>query len=171
MVGPDGERWVPIHALAPHSRAIECVTAVESLFEQRSEELACSGVVTGFLTTTVSSNCFFVEPLFFWPDSLNELHRATVGADALSRQRGFAENPPARALVAELRTEIARLFSDMGASHLQLGKEYLYFDKLGSAAADTVAGIKRVLDPGCRINPGALGLWPDDRQGAIHEHT
>ena len=30
------------------------------------------------------------EPLFFWPDSLNELHCATVGAQALAKQRGFA---------------------------------------------------------------------------------
>ena len=167
MVGPDGERWVPIHALAPHSKAIECVEVVEALFARRREELDAHGVVTGFLTTTVADNCFFVEPLFFWPDSLDALHRATVGTEALGRMRGFAENLAARSLVAELRTEIARLYSDLGTSHLQLGKEYLYLNKLGNAAADTVAGIKQLLDPHCRINPGALGLWPAETQG-IH---
>ena len=168
MVGPDGERWVPIHALAPHSKAVECVAAVEALFEERGTEISGHGIVTGFLTTTVSTNCFFVEPLFFWPDGLNELHRATLGKDVLARQRGCAENPAARALVGELRARIADLYSDLGVSHLQLGKEYHYFDKLGAAAADAVAGIKRVLDPHCRINPGALGLWPVDRHGANH---
>lgn len=128
-------------------------------------------MVTGFLTTTVSSNCFFVEPLFFWPDSLDELHRATVGKSALARQRGFAANPAARSLVAELRAEIADRYSDLGVSHLQLGKDYHYFDKLGDAAADAVRGIKRVLDPGCRINPGALGLFPAAKQEPIHEHN
>ena len=171
MVGPDGERWVPIHALAPHSRAIECVEVVRQLFEQRRAELLANGVVTGFLTTTVSSNCFFVEPLFFWPDSLNELHRATVGAPALAKQRGFAANPTARALVAELRSQIAGLYSNLGVSHLQLGKEYPYFNKLESTAANTIAGIKRLLDPGCRINPGALGLWPAAEQGTTHQHN
>ena len=171
MVGPDGERWVPIHALAPHSKAVDCVRVVEDLFRERAGELAANGVVTGFLTTTVSSNCFFVEPLFFWPDSLDELHRATVGESALARQRGFAPNPPARSLVADLRAEIAGRYSDLGVSHLQLGKDYHYFDKLGDAAADAVAGIKRVLDPGCRINPGVLGLWPAANQEAIHEHN
>ena len=171
MVGPDGERWVPIHALAPHSKAIECVEAVEALFARRREALAANGVVTGFLTTTVANNCFFVEPLFFWPDSLDALHRATVGADALARMPGFAENLAARALVAELRAEIAHIYSDIGTSHLQLGKEYLYLNRLGHAAADTVAGIKRLLDPQCRINPGALGLWPANTQESAHDHT
>ena len=171
MVGPDGERWVPVHALAPHSRAVECVESVETLFERHAGALKANGVVTGFLTTTVSNNCFFVEPLFFWPDSLNELHRATVGADALARQRGFAENPAARSLVARLRAEIARIYSDLGASHLQLGKEYPYLNRLGGTAAAAVAGIKRALDPQCRINPGALGLWPATTEGVPHEQT
>ena len=171
MVGPDGERWVPVHALAPHSMAVDCVGVVEDLFRERAGELAANGVVTGFLTTTVSSNCFFVEPLFFWPDSLNELHRATVGPAALARQRGFDENPVARSLVAELRAEIVQAYGELGVSHLQLGKDYHYFEKLGSAAADTVAGIKRLLDPGCRINPGALGLWPDTKQETAYEHV
>ena len=171
MVGPEGERWVPIHALAPHSKAVECVEAVEALFERHSDTLEANGVVTGFLTTTVSTNCFFVEPLFFWPDSLNELHRATVGAEALARQRGFAENPQARSLVAELRSRIALIYSDLGTAHLQLGKEYLYLNRLGDAAADAVAGIKRLLDPQCRINPGALGFWPVNEQEATHEHA
>ena len=169
MVGPDGERWVPIHALAPHSKAVECVEAVAALFERHGEALEANGVVTGFLTTTVATNCFFVEPLFFWPDSLNELHRATVGADAIARQRGFEANREARSLVAELRSKIAHIYSDLGTSHLQLGKEYLYLNRLGGAAADTVAGIKRVLDPQCRINPGALGLWPAKQQEPTHE--
>ncbi len=171
MVGPDGERWVPIHALAPHSKAVACVEAAAGLFRQHADELAAGGVVTGFLTTTVSSNCFFIEPLFFWPDSLNELHRATVGEAALARQRGFPANPAVRSLVAELRSELACRYADLGVSHLQLGKEYHYFDKLGRAAANTVAGIKRILDPGCRMNPGALGLWPAAEQGATNEHA
>ena len=52
----------------------------------------------------------------------------------------------------------------------QIRRFGLYLERLRATAAGAVDGIKRLLDPHCRINPGALGLWPVTELGAPHEH-
>lgn len=158
MVGPNGERWVPVHALLPHSKVIESVRVTEAIFAKYQDEIAQHNITTGFLFTTISTNCFFMEPLFFWPDALNELHRATVEKAVLSKQSGFAENLQAREWVATIRGELIQAFSVMGASHLQVGKEYIYKEALKSEPLALLQAIKRELDPSGCINPGSLGL-------------
>jgi D-lactate dehydrogenase (cytochrome) len=54
--------------------------------------------------------------------------------------------------------ELARLFLDLGAVHQQLGRFYPYADALDATTRDVVRGVKALLDPANRMNPGALGL-------------
>ncbi|MEH6607304.1 MAG: FAD-binding oxidoreductase [Pseudomonadales bacterium] len=158
MVGPDGERWVPVHGLLPHSRVIEAIEGTERIFSKYQADIDRHNISTGFLTTTASTNSFFLEPLWLWPDELNELHEATVEKEVLSRQKGFSANLEARQAVTSMREEIVQMFSDMGASHLQIGKEYHYKQGLKPEAYGTIKAIKDVLDPHNRINPGSLGF-------------
>ncbi|ARN73351.1 FAD-binding oxidoreductase [Oceanicoccus sagamiensis] len=158
MVGPQGERWVPVHALLPHSKVIESVKVTEAIYEKYSDMIEKHHIVTGFLFTTVSTNCFFMEPLWFWPDELNELHRETVEGNVLAKQKGFGANLEARHAVESMRKELVAAFSEMGASHLQVGKEYIYRDGLKPEAFELIKAIKAVVDPTRRINPGCLGL-------------
>lgn len=158
MIGPEGERWVPVNALLPHSKVLEAVQKTEAVYARYADVVAEHDMICGFLFTTVSTNCFFVEPLWFWPDELNELHQATVESAVLAKQKGFAQNLPAREAVMAMRTELADLFSQMGASHLQLGKTYHYADALKPEALQLVKALKQAVDPHNRINPGALGL-------------
>ena len=158
IVGPQGERWAPIHALLPHSQVLDCVSRVQALYHEHRARIEQFEVQCGFLFTTVSTNCFFIEPLFFWPDELNELHRNTVQESVLRRQQGFAANPEARRFIDTLRQRLALLFSEMGAAHLQIGKEYHYRQALRAPARTLIENIKHLVDPERRINPGALGL-------------
>ncbi|WP_101757849.1 FAD-binding oxidoreductase [Oceanicoccus sp. KOV_DT_Chl] len=158
MVGPQGERWVPVHALLPHSKVLESVKMTEAIFEKYQAAIEKHNIITGFLFTTVSTNCFFMEPLWFWPDELNELHRATVEAGVLAKQKGFPANLEARAAVTAMRNELVQAFSEMGASHLQVGKEYIYKEGLKPESYALLAAIKQVVDPKRRLNPGCLGL-------------
>ena len=158
MVGPQGERWVPVHALLPHSKVIASVKITEAIFNKYREQIEQHGIVTGFLFTTVSTNCFFMEPLWFWPDELNELHKATVEPAVLSRQTGFAANRQARTAVHAMREELLQAFSEMGAAHLQVGKEYIYKGALQPESFALLQSIKAFVDPENRINPQALGL-------------
>lgn len=158
IVGPQGERWVPVHALLPHSRVPRVVQLARDIFAANQSALDQHDIVTGFLHTTASTNCFFMEPLFFWPDELNELHRDSVEQDVLRHQRGFPENLPAREIVGAIRDELIGMFNREGASHLQVGKAYHYAEGLRPDTIKLIRQIKRVVDPGNMVNPGCLGI-------------
>ncbi len=158
MLGPAGERWVPVHALVPHSLAASALGQVEALFERHRKGFAAMDIHTGYLLATVSTNCFVVEPVFFWPDAIEEVHRRSVEPHHLKRIEGFPANPEAQALVRQVKEELSELFSAMGAVHLQVGKAYHYRQGLRDEPLALVRELKRVVDPGNRMNPGCLGL-------------
>ena len=158
VVGPSGERWAPIHALIPHSKAVSVIDGVEKIFSEQYDLMGREGVGAGYLFATVSTNCFVVEPVFFWPDAMTEIHRDTVEPGVLKKLPGFEENPEARRAVALIRERLLEFFCEMGAAHLQVGKAYPYKKGLKPASWELVRQLKNILDPGNRINPGALGL-------------
>jgi hypothetical protein len=47
--------------------------------------LQAAGVSTGFMLTTLSTNGFLIEPVFFWPEERQALHEATVEPQVLAR--------------------------------------------------------------------------------------
>ena len=71
VVGPRGERWAPVHALVPHSKAVATIDGVEKIFSEHRQVMEREGIGAGYLFATVSTNCFVVEPVFFWPDAMN----------------------------------------------------------------------------------------------------
>lgn len=158
MLGPEGERWVPVHALLPHSRAKEAMDRVEALFDQNREALKENNINVGYLLATVSTNCFVIEPVFFWPDELMEIHRRSVQPEHLKRLKTFPKNRLAREAVARVRGQLAELFAEIGAVHLQIGKSYRYREGLRPESFELVQSLKKLLDPGNRVNPGSLGL-------------
>jgi hypothetical protein len=158
MLGPGGERWAPVHALLPHSRAKEAMDRIEAVFDQNRETLQENDIHVGYLLATVSTNCFVIEPVFFWPDELMEIHRRSVQPEHLKRLNTFPANHVARAAVGHVRGQLTELFRDIGAVHLQIGKSYRYREGLRSESFELVRSLKKLLDPGNRINPGSLGL-------------
>ncbi len=158
IIGPEGERWVPVHGIFPHSQAVAAMNAIRKLFESYERTLTEHEIGVGHLLATVGGNCTVLEPVFFWPDALEEIHRLSVEPGHLRGIRGFPENPAARAAVTEIREALIALFTELGAAHLQLGKSYRYREGLQGANWRLIEALKKELDPGRRMNPGALGL-------------
>ncbi len=158
MIGPAGERWLPVHGLVPHSKAIAAYEAIEALFADNSAILDAQGIVHGTLLTYADTNCFVIEPVFYWPDELNDLHRHSVEAAVLRKVNEYPQNLEARAAVMQLRADIMALFKELGALHLQIGRRYPYREGLAETPQRVVGEIKRMLDPQGLINPGALGF-------------
>jgi len=158
MLGPEGERWVPVHGLVPHSQAVSAIDRVEAVFNRHRDGLEKFDIHTAYLLATVGTSCFVVEPVFFWPDAIEEMHRRSVEPDHLKRLKGFPAQPEARALVTRIKDELAELFSAMGAVHLQVGKAYHYRQGLRPEPLGMVRAIKSYVDPENRMNPGCLGL-------------
>ena len=158
MVGPQGERWLPVHGLVPHSKAQAAFEAIAALFDRNRAVLEAHDIVYGTLLTFADTNCFVIEPVFYWPDALNALHRHTVEDGMLARFPVYPENPAARAEVMRLRNDIVALFRTIGAAHLQIGRLYPFIGSLEAPPRRLLQAIKHHLDPHRRINPGALGL-------------
>ncbi|MEO0574810.1 MAG: FAD-binding oxidoreductase [Pseudomonadota bacterium] len=161
MVGPNGERWLPVHTVVPHSKALETVNDAYGVFEKHQAAIDEHGIGTGFLLATVSTNQFVIEPVFFTPDALTEIHETYVEDHVLAKLPGFAPNADAASVTATLRSEIIDAFYDAGGVHMQIGKSYPYRKSLRTDAWALVQAIKNHLDPACRVNPGSLGFEKD----------
>lgn len=162
VLGPTGERWVPIHALVAHSKAPLMYQSILDLLSTHKTKLEQANIEIGFLFTTVASNCVVIEPVFFWPDAPTEIHAELVESSHFARLTQYPEDLETRELVATVRKELAKLFRDSGAVHFQIGKTYHFADAISSESLDLITAIKRAVDPLNLINPGALGL-PSNR--------
>lgn len=158
MLGPDGERWVPVHGFLPHSRLVEAWERIEGLYADNAEAMTRLDVNAGAMLAAVSRSACLIEPVFFWPDAMNPLHRAAVEPDHLKKLKGFPEGPEARALVAELREGIIAIFRSLEATHVQIARTYPLKDSHDPAAWEMLSALKRVVDPTGLMNPGSLGL-------------
>ena len=158
MVGPKGERWVPVHALVPHSRVQEAYLATEAVFKKHAESIAKYNIGIGYLLATVSSTVFVLEPVFFWPDELNELHKYAIEESHLKRLPGFEANPAASDALAAIRVDLISQYANSGYIHMQLGKSYKFKEVLNHENYKLLTDIKNILDPNARLNPGCLGF-------------
>lgn len=158
MLGPDGERWVPVHGFLPHSRLVEAWERIEALYADNAEVMTRLGVNAGAMLAAVSRSACLIEPVFFWPDAMNPLHRQAVEPDHLKKLKGFPEGPEARALVGELRSAIVAIFRSLDAAHLQIARTYPLKASHYPAAWDILTALKRAVDPKGLMNPGSLGL-------------
>ncbi|MEM8489425.1 MAG: FAD-binding oxidoreductase [Pseudomonadota bacterium] len=158
MLGPEGERWLPIHGLFPHSKFQQAYAATEALFEEHRERNDQLGIGTGYLFATISTNACVLEPVFFWPDEWFDIHKDAVEADHLARLNESAKNPEAREQVNLLRRTLIDLYSELGGVHMQIGRSYHYRDALKEEPGQLIDAIKAAVDQQNLMNPGSLGL-------------
>lgn len=158
MLGPEGERWVPVHGIVPHSKAQSCWAAIDALFEAHKDQFDRYGIQTGYLALTQSTNSFLIEPVFIWPEEIFPIHQVSVEAEHLARLKTFSANPEATAVITQVRKAVIDIFTQHGGVHYQIGKTYPYAQTRAPETLALVKALKAHLDPEGRINPGALGL-------------
>lgn len=158
IIGPKGERWMPIHVIVPHSKSSQTMRKIEQLLNKYQDSLDKNEIGVGFLYTVISNNGFVIEPVFFTPDSIDEIHREVVEDSVLNSIEGFNDNPAARELTNILRKELLDLFENIGGVHMQIGKSYNFKQGLNVESWSMLENIKNAIDPKRLINPGSLGL-------------
>ncbi len=159
MVGPEGERWVPVHGVFRYSQASVVYQKLLDFFAARETEMAAHQIVVGYLMTPAGTNGFLIEPVFYWPDELLSFHQRRLPKSYLQHLKTFSPNLAAREKVTQWKQEVTELMDANGATHFQIGKFYAYRERLDPASAKLIKAIKQSLDPKGLINPGALGLY------------
>ena len=156
MLGPAGERWVPVHGIFPHSVAQEAFAKLQAFFASEQLMLNQHHIRVGYLCTTVAQQAVLIEPVFYWPDDHTAYHKRVVEADYLKKCGEPNSNPSATAAVGALKAETAQLMRSLGATHFQIGKFYEYRHGRNPAALALFDAIKKHLDPKNLMNPGVL---------------
>jgi D-lactate dehydrogenase (cytochrome) len=157
LVGHAGERWVPIHACLPLSKAVEVYDATMRYFDSRRALLERFHIATSHLTGSAGTELVF-EPAFYYPDAMSEFHLRNLEPRDAERYRSLPAVPGAADAVRGMLGELAQIFMSHGAVHQQIGRFYPYLESLEPETAQTVRGLKALLDPRGLMNPGALGL-------------
>ena len=158
MLGPGGERWVPVHGFLPHSKLVEAWERLELLWADNAAEMQRLSVETGALIAATGRTACLIEPVFFWPGQHNPLHRDAIEPGHFAKLTAAPDDPEANALVMELRRRVIGIFHDLGAAHLQIARSYPLKESHDPAAWDMLRAIKRQVDPRGLMNPGSLGL-------------
>ncbi len=158
IVGPQGERWVPVHCIVPHSKAVEALDAVTGLYEKYAGVKEKHGIRNGFLLVTVANYGFLIEPVWFWPDARLKMYETAIRPEHLEKLPTYEADDEGRAVVKAMRDELTQIFADMGAVSMQLGKLYRYDQSRKPEAWEMLKKIKALVDPNGLMNPGALKL-------------
>lgn len=157
LVGPDGERWVPVHGVLALSRARECMAALQAHLQSNAAALGQAGVKAQWLCSSAGAYVT-IEPMFYWRDALDPIQLAHLSERNRARFAGGAENTAARELVRRLRAELREVFERHGAVHAQVGRFYRLTELMDPGSRNLLSRIKRALDPQGRMNPGSLKL-------------
>ncbi|WP_170065982.1 FAD-binding oxidoreductase [Novosphingobium guangzhouense] len=158
MLGPAGERWVPLHGLLPHSRVASFHAAFSAYVESKRAEMDRKGAYIGAMFSSIGAGTFLYEPALYWKDELTPYHERMMEPRYLASLPRHAANPEGAALVEEIRTEIIGLMHAHGAGHFQVGKLYPYARERDEGALALLQAIKAQVDPRGLLNPGALGI-------------
>lgn len=156
ILGPAGERWVPVHGIVPHSQATAAQAALDDAIAAERATLDRHGITIGFLYTTLAQQGVLIEPVFYWPDSHTGYHRRVVDPGFRARAGEPPESPAGRAEVARIKRLLADTLRAGGAVHFQLGKFYRWREGRDPLALALYDAVKQVMDPKGRMNPGAL---------------
>lgn len=157
VLGPNGERWVPLHGVLPHSRVADFHRALEAFYAARAEEMRARGVWAGGMFETVGSTGFLYEIALYWPGAVTAYHEAVLPASYREGLPAYPDDPAVSAFVDALKTELIALYQRFGAVHFQVGKAYPFRSALEPPLAGLLAAVKRDLDPHGLMSPGALG--------------
>ncbi|MEQ8515238.1 MAG: hypothetical protein RIC38_06500, partial [Chromatocurvus sp.] len=158
ILGPAGQRWLPVHGILPLSDARRAYEALEDLFESRRATDEALGIEHGYLMSTISNHGFLLEPCLYWPDSQTAFHTGVLSRQYLSKLPVHPDSPEARREVEVLRRAIADRLHDLGATCFQVGKVYPYSRNRDPGQWQLLRAVKDSLDGKSLVNPGALGL-------------
>ncbi len=170
FIGPDGERWVPVHGILPLSQARACMAALQAHFAQHGAELDALGITHSWMISSMGAY-ITIEPMLYWRDALDPIHLQHLSHRNRARFGGFAVNEAARECVRNLRRELRDIMDAHHATHAQIGRFYRFSDSMDAGSRSLLDTIKRALDPHALLNPGALLPVPHSEANSMTQDS
>ncbi|MEO0574821.1 MAG: FAD-binding oxidoreductase [Pseudomonadota bacterium] len=162
VLGPNGKRLLPLHAVVPYSKAAGLQADVDSYLQSIKSQCEEHRVEVYVVYATCGSAGFLYETVMYWEDEWLDIHRITMSDDVLASFSEPARDDASRDLVENIRVRTIDIMYEHGATHFQIGKAYPYTRERDATSLDVLREVKRRVDPYNLLNPGALGLISHD---------
>jgi hypothetical protein len=158
MLGPKGERWVPVHGISAISGLSELALCASEFIDKQGENAAAMGISITWMIMSWPGKCALIEPMFLWSAPLLPVH--SLAGDIAKRVviEPSKEASQRTDRVIQLREMLIQQLDECGALHLQLGKSYAYRERLSRTADQILSAIKKEVDPKLLCSPGNLGF-------------
>jgi FAD/FMN-containing dehydrogenase len=153
-----GRRYIPVHGLAPHSRAEAVTRDVYAFFAGHRVAMERLGIEFGMITAAVQRTGVLIEALIYWEDQASLYHSRMIEPSVFEKLPKYAHSDERNALVESLRAGLKQMFAGHGCCNLQIGKSYPYAPNLVPATRALLERVKDAVDPRRLVNPGSLGL-------------
>jgi len=157
-LGPNGERWAPLHGYLPYSKVASFHEDVQQLLRERQSLLQRLGIWCGGMFMSAGASTFLYEIALYWPGVPSAYHRLTLPADYLAALPRHPEREEVAHCVGQIRGELIALYTRHQAVHFQLGKTYPYGSLLSGEPLGLLRAVKSALDPKHLLNPDALEI-------------
>ena len=158
MLGPAGQRWVPVHAIGALSQLSVYASLTAKFFKNKQHEFKANDIEISWLIMAWPGKCAVLEPMFMWPAPLLPAHKY-AGTIFDEVNTDWTKGSLARTeLVVRYRAELVSELDASGALHIQLGQSYPYRTRLTQPVSDLVGAIKTHLDPAHLASPDNLGF-------------
>lgn len=158
LMGPVGERWLAMHGILPFSRVAEFKEKIDAVYTRYAAEMERHKIIKAAMFTTIATNAFLFEPVFYWEDSRATFIDRHTDPEVLKKMKNFEVNEEGRKVVKEMKQAIIDCIYECGGAHMQIGKAYPYTRERDAGALSMLKSLKAHVDPKGLMNPGALGL-------------
>ncbi len=158
ILGHQGERWVPMHGVVPHSRLRDLLQGLDAFMDGHAGLIDKHDIVWAITAVPAGPSGILVEPNLYWRDARTALIDDSLPESYLDQKPVYAEDTAARAAVKTLREGMIDVFRARGAGHMQIGRVYPYLASRTAQTRALLTALKAHLDPQGRMNPGSLGL-------------
>ncbi len=159
VLGPKGERWVPMPFMFPASAALAAMERIRAVLEGHRETIERLGIEIGLLVGSYAPALSNLDLMIYWPDRPTALHRATASKEKVAQGERLADNPEARQFLSGLWSELIDATAEFGANYIGIGGPELKFRQgRDPASFELLRTFKRAIDPDCVLSPGAFDL-------------
>ncbi len=151
-------RNLPTNSISPHSKIGAVAASVRAFLAENKQRMELHGIKCGVIYFAVGAQAVCCEPLLYWEDKQHYQHNRVIETSDMQALATYSAPPEATTVAHVLRKGLSELFAQHGCAHVQIGKSYPWLATREPATRTLITGIKRMLDPNNRVNPGSLGF-------------